>query len=391
MRFISTTQTPALGYVVLQSIFIGVIFVLGFKKDIRPKRSQFFLSLLLAGCFQINVTPISENDQYRYFWEGKVAANLKNPYKLAPSSSELDFINFQERHLIAYNKLTSIYPPLSIAFWASFSSMNYKSMLIINQVCFLILYIFFCWIILSYKEDYFFISISSLTFLKEFVQSVHIDLLAGLFFLMFLLKLKENKHYQSLSFLAAQILTKLLGLLVYPLMIIKNKNNIFRTSLFTLIPLVLYLGLAFNESSNGPSEFIKSWKWNSLVYEILLDFGIEHKIIKYILRILFGISYLSIIMSYYKRKISFHSSLVLLFSSLFFFSHVYNPWYGIYLFIPAYFIGNLGFVLYSLAGFLGYLLYDYNFEFTIAFMTHLFFFIGCYELFNNKDKVNIRS
>ena len=58
-----------------------------------------------------------ENDHYRYIWEGKVVAAGENPYKHAPKSKELKHIEYEHKKKIAYNKLTSIYPPLSQVFF----------------------------------------------------------------------------------------------------------------------------------------------------------------------------------------------------------------------------------------------------------------------------------
>ncbi len=389
IRLISSLEYSGRYYVLLHFIFILLIFMFGYKKY-KPKKNHFLFSLFLAGCFQVNVEPIQENDQYRYFWEGKVVSHLKNPYLISPSDKELNFIDFPERNLIAYNKLTSIYPPLSLAFWASFSAFDYKTMLIINQILFLIIYLIFCSILLKAHQNYFFLALSSMTFLKEFVQAVHIDLLAGLFLLLFFIKLRNNKVLYALNFLSAQILTKLLGILIVPFLLIRNQKKLLLIVLYAMIPSLIYIGLALTNTSNGPSEFIKSWKWNSLIYEILLYLNLDHNTTKLLIRSIYLISYILVLLSFYKKKISFLSSITLVFATLFFFTHVYNAWYGIYLFIPAYLVGNLGFVLYSIAGFLGYLIYDYEIHFTIALMTHLFFFWGCIEMIKNKDKENIK-
>ncbi len=389
MRLIATHPSSGTYYVLLQVIFIILVLIFGYKK-FKPKKSYFLLSLFIAGSFQINIPPIQENDQFRYFWEGKVASQLKNPYKLSPSNQELDFIDFPERNLISYNKLTSIYPPLSIAFWSSFSSFNYKEMLQINQVIFLFLYLIFCSLLLKQHENYFFVSLSSLAFIKEFIQSVHIDLLAGFFFLLFFIQFKNKNLISSLSSLAAQVLTKLLGILIFPFILLREKkSNYFLILIYAIIPILIYAYLALTNSSNGPEAFITSWKWNSLTYEVLLSLGLEHITIKLIIRSFFFATYLATLYLFWKRKISFLKSIALVFALLFFFSHVYNAWYGIYLFIPAYLLGNLGFILYSLSGLFGYLLYDYNYEMSIAFITHLFFLWGCFEMINNKDTLNI--
>ncbi len=364
LRALDHLEKSSLAYVLVCLSFS--LFFYYSKKHITPK--NFLISFFISGLLLLGSSPLLENDQYRYFWEGKVLSHLENPYLKPPVHSSLDFINYPERSLIAYNKLTTIYPPLALLFWRTFSSFSYQYMLVINQFLFLLLSMALMHFLMKKHIDYFQLSLLSMMLLKEFVQSVHIDLLAAFLFAYFLL----SKNQGFASFLAS-FFTKLLSGLIIPFLWLRNKAQAMKIILWLVLlsAVFFYFIPVLQTQDAGSLSFIKNWKWNAGLYEYFLHFNLSHQTSKNIARLIFALFYIFTLLQYKNNKLGFNQAIAFIFALLFFCAHVYNPWYGIWLFIPAYLAKDKYLVLYSLTPFLGYINFEYqNLELLISLLTH---------------------
>jgi hypothetical protein len=302
----------------------------------------------------IGTEPLFENDHYRYLWEGKVIREGFNPYKMAPNSKSLDSIEFKKRGSIGFSQLTSIYPPLAQFFFLIHSPFSYKIAFCIMQLLGLLMLIYIIFNIFEVRSKSL---VMLLPFLfKEFVSSVHIDILA-VFVLIFLLK--NNSLFSAI---VASFAAKILSVVILPLLFVKGlfTDNVLlvKTVLTSLIIISLVYFYPFKVGGqSGGEAYINYWSWNSLLGLILSKFNIADLNGRVILLALYSLSYAYIIYHFYKNKfknINRYFGLSYLF--LFLFTPVLHPWYLIWglVFIR----NNKYFSLYIFSSFLAY--YNYG-------------------------------
>ena len=221
--------------------------------------------------------PLFENDQYRYFWEGKVLSEGFNPWRTPPAAEALDGIDFPERDLVGFNKLTSPYSPLAVVYHALFAQFSYSTALLLLQLVNALLCagIFF---LLSPLRPVFVIGIAGILG-KEFVQSVHIDLLVWLFFWLAMTRLKAGALKTSAVAFVLSSLFKVNILLMFPWFFCAAFRShkvrgvaIYGASL--LVSLVCNgLGpLSFHDRS-GLVAFMQHWVWHSGILGLWEYFG----------------------------------------------------------------------------------------------------------------------
>jgi alpha-1,6-mannosyltransferase len=312
-------------------VLFGLFWLL-FKGGLKIK----FFHIVISGIFYLGSPPVFENDHFRYMWEGKVVASGNNPYVEAPNSRKLDQINFKQRKKIAYNKLTSIYPPLAQLYFSLFSPFNYKVSLFLMQAFGLLMIMVFLYY-QYYKKLYSFILITPFLF-KEFIQSVHLDLLAV--FVLWILW--EKKHlYSSVVF---SFLIKLLGILILPFIIIneyfKGKTSYtkiaFSIFVFSSVAVIYQYGQTSDQIA-GTEAFVTFWFWNSLIGKPLYLLGMAEDFLRLGLMGSFIITYIAHLGLHFKLR-GQKTELVIAncFFCLYLFSPVLHSWYLLWplVFIP---------------------------------------------------------
>ncbi len=306
--------------------------------------------LLFIGFLFLGSEPLFENDHYRYFWEGKVIAGGYNPYKLAPNSKKLNHIEFSKRTQISYNKLTTIYPPLAQVFFTLLSPLKYKTALMLMQSIGLLMLIYIVFNLFPSNKKYLLLIYPYLC--KEFVQAVHIDILACLILLIFL---NKNKVFTGIYL---SFLTKIISILALPFYFFKgvltNRKLLMKTlvcSSLVLVTLLLYpTDLSYH---SGASAFVKFWSWNSLISIILVNQKFSQNEIRIISLLLFSASYAYLLFLFYKSnrdQVKKYISVSYMF--LFLFAPVLHPWYLIWPMIWA--IPNKWYFYFLFSSFLAY-------------------------------------
>ena len=338
----------------LGSLFFVFFHILFFTYWFVFKHKTFnFKHIIIAGLLYIGSPPLFENDHYRYIWEGKVIQNGHNPYVSAPNSNELNSVHYQKRHKIGYNRLTSIYPPLAQAFFVIVSPFSYKVALTLLQILCSLITFYFLYHVFSSQKEY--LVLVTPFFYKEFIQSIHIDIIAcGIL----LFCLKKNKFLLGILL---SFFIKILSILSLPFLLIRSlhqdkvqKFKVLGISLLVIAVLSFY-PINGNFTSGGEA-FIKTWLWNSLLGSTLSFLNLQDSIIRGILFLSFATSYLFLCFIYYKKKAEWtHGHIAIAFYLLFFFSPVLHPWYLIW---PLVFDSKNKFYFYFMAtSFLAYLPY----------------------------------
>ena len=356
------------------------------RNTFREIKNLNIISFLLSLLFLFATEPILENDHYRYLWEGKVLSEGLWPYFHAPDSSLLNHIVFSHKDKIGYPSLTTVYPPIAL-FWFTLSSFvfeSYENSLTLLMLMNGVLVLFLIRRLHAVLNNYWGLVLLYPFLIKEFIQSVHIDLLAFIFVFLFLLR--PRSFYHSCLLISLSIFTKFIGVLVLaPLLIreIRNKHlfkRFFLIFLMILMIVIYFYILYVNDGLSGFKAFYQYWAWNPGLFSILWRwFGISNEISRLICQIAFALYFLYVTVTLVRLSHINQTVVVgytyLIFSGLMYFTPVYNSWYAIWFAVPALMLNlNYG-VVYAYLSFLGYISY-YNKDLLIftEFLSHLLFF-----------------
>lgn len=294
-----------------------------------PQRNISTKSIIFLGLLYIGSPPLFENDQFRYIWEGKVIANGENPYKHAPNSKQLEHIEFEKKSFIAYNKLTSIYPPLAQAFFMLASPFSYKVGLIVLQILCLFLLLVFLDKTDLINSKYLILLLPYL--FKEFVQGIHIDIFAVT---ILVIMIKMNKRDVGI-FIA--YLVKFLSFVCLPFLVISELPSKKLKSFSLTTAGTVFLGLTFlfypsgSSQVSGAEAFVTFWQWNSFTATSLSYLLPESVNLRILLPALFVLFYTYLIIQFlFKRPKEYDLYVSTAYLFMLFFSPVLHPWYSIW-------------------------------------------------------------
>ncbi|MCO4793765.1 MAG: hypothetical protein KC493_08640 [Bacteriovoracaceae bacterium] len=378
-------------YLIFNLIYLVFVFGLWKLNKINPKPLS--ISVYLMGVVTILFTqPIFENDHYRYLWEGRAILSSENPYVHPPKSNTLDHIQYDARDKIGFPELTTVYPPVSLVWFglggvlSEFHRVGLVFLMVLNSVL-----VFFLLRKLESLTGNSWLIFLIFPFLqKEFIQSIHVDLFAFSWVLLFLLN-KKMSFIKSAGLIFMSIFSKVIGVFfVYPLALKffnshKSKPLYWLTLIFLLLSFPLfYWALSVHGGVGGFEAFSGKWVWNPGFYSIMWRglglFDHQARQISISLFLVF-VAILGIwsLRKYYLKGFVltnrlFWTTTYLFFAGLIFFSPVYNAWYAIWFIIPAILL-NLRFgVLYGFLSFTCYTSY-WNGEILpwTEFLGHFFF------------------
>jgi hypothetical protein len=229
---------------------------------------------LVFVCFLpfVGSEPLFENDQYRYLWEGKVLSAGHNPWTEAPASERLDGIDFPQRELVGFNKLTSPYSPLAVFYHALFSGLAYPEALVLLQLVNAVLGAWVVFLLPPLRPVYV-VGLAGLIG-KEFVQSVHIDLLVWIF-LLFAMRFQEKASLlkAGLCFCLSALL-KVNILLTAPWFVAvayrraRFKGVLLWTGVLGVSIGANVLGPLNGQQASGLTAFLQHWVWHSALLDL---------------------------------------------------------------------------------------------------------------------------
>jgi hypothetical protein len=320
----------------------GVVYLLAVSRITRLSDSTRLLIFVLAAGAVMRLVllfsfPILENDFYRYLWDGAVTAQGVNPYVHAPAdlladpgpqetvppvlrqlASEAD--NTLPR--INHPHLTTIYPPVSqlafaLAYWlAPFSLTAWRLVLLAFDLATLaLLYA----ILRTLNLPLLLLTIYwwNPLFLKEVINSAHLDVLALPFALGAVLLTLKGRPLAALAPLAGGIGAKIWPLFLAPLilrpLLFQPRRLALGVSLFGTMLILLFLPVwaAGGGESSGFWAYARQWEMNDALFK-LLHWGV--------LAIFSGLGPLSLPAPLFTRMI------VLGILSLWIFWQVRQPW-----------------------------------------------------------------
>lgn len=230
----------------------------------------------------IDITPILENDYFRYLWDGRVVANGINPYLYPPNSALLDPITVWYRDKIGWSDIRTIYPPLAQLFFGGLhllvedSLLALKAGLIFAEVC---AGLFLVSSVRGTGERrlvtilYFFNPL----LLKEIANSAHLDALpmfmsfaAVLCFMRY-----QNHRWIAWVLLALSVGAKSYPVLLLPLFLKLDSKRVVNLGLFLAILAALYLPFieAGENLFSGAGAFGTYWIFNAGAFKVITSFA----------------------------------------------------------------------------------------------------------------------
>ncbi|MBT3584044.1 MAG: hypothetical protein HN509_03990 [Halobacteriovoraceae bacterium] len=357
--------------------------------ELHPAVFLFGLVVLLFG------EPLFENDHYRYLWEGKVFLSGLNPYLNSPDSPLLGGLEFSMKSRIGFPQLSSIYPPLALSWFGLGGVLPFaiglRLLMLLNG---LLLFLFFRKI----KSRVIPLHLLWLVplFQKEFIQAVHIDLLAFSFFFYYLMN--SGRKLASVGLVLLSIWTKFLGIAAIPFLFFTQEKKMI--PLILAVPLSLlaaiYFGVENLENLTGALAFGADWVWNPGFYTLLtraigFDSGSARQITFSVYGLFLIILALLILVRLKRHKFQLKPQeldlyFYLIFGGLMFFTPVYNGWYFIWFAVPALLLRLKTGVLYGVFSVFCYLSYGAADSWLPLgeFLTHIWFLLSFSELISKK-------
>jgi hypothetical protein len=311
--------------------------VLPFKSDHRA--GLLFVSLAALIC-STNFL-FFENDHFRYLFDCSLLVSGESPYQICPSHSD---ILYKFKYFIGYPHLCSPYPFLALIYFGLIS-------LSVNSLGFLVLCLIHAiaiwWltnrvIVDSPSFNRKGVGLSYLCFflLKEYCYSLHFDILGFCIFYSAVFAFERKSYLKAAAFLFISTGLKLFGLFGAFILFCCTKKKVSKglilISCFQLIALIVLYQTGFFNSS-GWTTFSRQWWFGSGMGSILVLGGLSSTLYNKAWLFLLGL-YSLFFLRWRKQPILEKS--FFFFAGLLFLSPVYNSWYTIWFFVPAFFVRN---------------------------------------------------
>ncbi len=346
----------------------------------KIKRFPSYLVLFFSSTILLGSSPLFENDHYRYIWEGKVWVSGENPYLKTPRSKELNYIKYDKRKSVAYKKLTTIYPPLALSWFALSSPFQHKFATILLQFLNILLLLIFLFQLKKLKVPPSLFYLFLPYWMKEYVAAVHIDFLAVILLIQFFIEIKKGRIQPSFLFWFLSFWTKYLAIFLLPVFIMKywgQKKEMMKYGLLFLTSVILFFFLSgYNPFQySGAKLFIQHWYWNPGFFGWINRYlGIHTSVARPLSIGFFFVSTIFYLFLFYKKKLTDIKYSLLTFSSLMFFAPVYNAFYTIWFCTFAIVLKNKWAIIYAVFSSLCYSYYSIpEYAHISEIVTHIWF------------------
>lgn len=308
--------------------------------------------------FRITLLPTAyttSDDIHRYLWEGKALVNGYNPFTTPPEDSTLIHLRDDNYEKVTFKNMPAIYPPFSQAVFA----INY--LVAGNSVYFLkIIYLFFEIITLIFLLKLLLLKAKNPKYIllyawlplpiMEYFINAHLDPIGITFIVLFLYYFEKSRFNISSMMLALAFLSKILAILVLPLIIKKTgyKKAFVFYGVFLLTCVIFYLPFISGNPDvlKGLFRYLQHWEFNGSVYNLLKLIFVRGDIAHLFCA---GLLSASVLVVSFKYK-EFMSAAFTVFLLIIIFSTTVYPWYlgwiaALNVFSPFYSILSLFFTI----------------------------------------------
>jgi hypothetical protein len=263
---------------------LAVLYLVALILARRSEPTSGALGVVLAAALLFRVImlfaqPTLSDDIHRYVRDGWVQVNGVNPYVHAPDDPSLEALRLPDHDRINNPSIPTIYPPLAqvlfaISAFVSPTPFALKAALVLLDAGTILIMLF--WVRTLGRNP---LSIIVYAWhplaVIEGACSGHVDVLGSFFLVLSASLIIGSRRFASSAALAASVLSKVLPLLLIPLLGRRFKN---RHLLFLVAILVVvtgpYLAGAGMQMFAGLSEYGQRWEFNAAPY-LLVREGIE--------------------------------------------------------------------------------------------------------------------
>lgn len=292
-----------------------------------PSIRTIFITGLIFRLTLLGSFPIFSDDVFRYLWEGKMQLEGMNPYLAAPA--DLAAAPFRDTYFeqVNHKSIPTIYPPLSELFFRGCAGVFYnlyffKSMMIVLDMGVLFL--------LNSLRNARSMGRASLLMwawhplvIVEIAGSGHQDII-GIFFLSGCLYfLQQKQKIPSALMLIGSFLSKLFPLMLFPLLLRKQRR--WPYLLLLVLTVLFYLPFLGSDTRlfTGLSVYTRTWEANASIFYMLKElFGSPHTA-----KLVIASMFLAVYVYSYRSISDFEVACFIVLGSFLIFSPTLHPWY----------------------------------------------------------------
>ncbi|MBI5149910.1 MAG: hypothetical protein HZA28_03980 [Candidatus Omnitrophica bacterium] len=368
---VSHAQRPIIEFLVyIYLAFLVYWLVLGQLRENRSGRGVKRFNLawiliigILARLVYFPSQLIQETDPYRYVWDGQMMLAKQNPYSLTPQeayesgllssdSTKQETIQYVNER-INHPGVKTIYPPgAQFLFGLSqmltpWSLVGWKIMIAVTEILIMFLMVFILKQ-LRLRPDWVVLYAWSPLIIKEFSNSLHLDVFAVLFICLMIYAFIRKYHRLALLSLAVATMIKWFAIVLLPFLLIMFRQSLLKNlaSVGLFAGLIMAFFFPFINTGTGALfeglfRFSAGWKVNdglfSVITNIIQNFHLPfdtNTMSRFVVGLIFGLIVIWACQRLLKKRTIFRylqMSLISL-SALFFLIPTGNPWYFTWLF-----------------------------------------------------------
>lgn len=312
---------------------------------------------ILCRLFFFSSQLIQETDPYRYIWDGQAVLQGTNPFLLSPHTA---FENKQaplppnEEALSVFRKINhpgvpTIYPPLAQGLFAAaqiISPWNLTGWRILILTADILTLLLLCGLLkkLKLSPSWLLIYAWSPLVLKEFSNSLHLDVFAVFFLAGMMVAVASRKIIFSFVCLALAVLTKISPVVLLPLLFTwfyraHPRRTVFGGIVFFSLIGLFYLPYLEGGAAifQGLNRFAHEWRVNEGIYEVIhsaiRSLGLSGSLLESMSRFTAALGVIGIVagvcfwLNRQKNVTDFFKACGIALAALFFLAPTGNPWY----------------------------------------------------------------
>ncbi len=331
-------------------VFLSFLWVLKF-----PNKNLFFAGITFRVILLL-VVPFLSQDYFRFIWDGRLLLENISPFVYTPNQLIInENIKIADKHELfkgmgaLSNDNYSNYPPLNqlIFFITSFFFKDtIFGSIVLLRICIILadigIYVYGKKIlnILSLNPDRIYIYFLNPLIIIELTGNLHFEGVMIFFFCLSIYFILKQKNVTSAIMFAFSILTKLLPLLVLPLLIsyLSNKKLVKYYFIVAIVVIFGFLPFLSQELITNYSKTVGLWftkfEFNASLYYLLRSIGYfftGYNMISFFGKLAPVTYFICVIYLIFKNKtfdsIKILNAMLICLSIYFFFSTTVHPWY----------------------------------------------------------------
>lgn len=351
--------TPRTDFLQLLLLFSGLFAIYGYAISLSKSKSQILILLSASIVFRLVLLPVVPNlsdDYFRFIWDGMLSSNGINPYTVLPSAffhtGEVAGTGISNE---IFNGLNSkdyytIYPPvMQFIFYlaAKLFPANLMGSIIVMRLFIILAEIGTILVGMKFlkslnlpEKNILLYSLNPLVII-ELTGNLHFEGLMIFFLLIAMYFFFKQQYWVSSLFFAFSVATKLIPLLLIPLLL--KRIGVFKTVVFSLILAILLLlfFLPFIDNNlisnftNSLNLYFQKFEFNASIYYLVRWVGYYatgYNIIQWAGPVLSAIaSVIILLIAFWKRSSdwnSFFPSAIFMLLIYYLFATIVHPWYS---------------------------------------------------------------